>query len=186
MQLRTCKICGKRALARELCSAHYTEHRRAGSLKSHAPVQIQNVPFSECYRVTPTGCWEWTRALLKTGYGAFRRDGRQWRAHRYSYTVSKGPIPDGKDVRHSCDNPKCVNPKHLSLGTRRQNMRDAQSRNRLPKGEHHQGAKLTRTDADRIRVLCETMTQKAVAKVFRVNPSTVSLIVNRRPRGGWA
>lgn len=64
-------------------------------------------------------------------------------------------------------------------------MGDAQVRDRLPRGERHTRAKLNRQDADRIRALCETLPQKAVAQVFGVNPSTISLIVNRRQRGGW-
>jgi hypothetical protein len=185
MTRRKCKICGKQALGRELCSTHYSQLYRAGKIESAKPIQIQHVPFDQCYLVRPSGCWEWQRAILKTGYGFYTKDNRKWRAHRYSYTINIGPIPAGLDVMHSCDNRKCVNPAHLSVGTRLQNMRDALARGRTPRGEKHPGAKLNRKDAARIRLLCETMTQKAVAEVFGVDPSTVCAVVNRYKRGGW-
>lgn len=185
MTRRKCKICGKQALGRELCSTHYSQIYRAGKIDSQPSIQIQNVPFENCYKVMPSGCWEWQRAILKNGYGTLRRDGRQWRAHRYSYKLAHGSVPHDMDVRHSCDNRKCVNPAHLSIGTRLQNMGDAQVRDRLPRGEKHKCAKLNRLDAARIRLLCKTMTQKAVAKIFGVTPSTVCAVVNRYKRGGW-
>lgn len=144
------------------------------------------MPFDRCYTVIANGCWEWQRAILKTGYGAFRKDNRQWRAHRYSHTITNGPIPAGMDVMHSCDNRKCVNPAHLSIGSRIQNMRDAARKGRMPKGEAHVRAKLTYKDAARIRLLCETMMQKDVAAIFGVHKTTVCAVINRHKRGGWA
>lgn len=79
-----------------------------------------------------TGCWNWQGAKSK-GYGilssAFKKPPHK--AHRLSYELHVGPIPDGLVVRHKCDNPACCNPKHLLLGTQRDNARDAVARNRL-------------------------------------------------------
>ena len=75
-------------------------------------------------------CWEWTGCLNGTGYGAFRWKQRGWLAHRYSYTLHNGPIPAGQFVLHRCDNPKCIRPDHLWLGTQTENMKDCAAKGR--------------------------------------------------------
>lgn len=87
------------------------------------------------------GCWEWTGSRHRPGYGSFFADGKCWRAHRWAYTHFIGPIPSGMFVCHKCDNPPCVNPAHLFLGTNGDNMRDASRKNRLggPKPRKNKG-----------------------------------------------
>src|SRR5882672_10379584 len=80
----------------------------------------------------PFGCWVWTAWKNSKGYGNFNIGERKWKAHRLSYTFFYGPIPDGLLVLHRCDNPSCVNPDHLFLGTARDNFQDAISKKRLP------------------------------------------------------
>ena len=70
------------------------------------------------------GCWEWQAGKFTTGYGQFGLDKKQRTAHRVSYELANGPIPDGLLVRHACDNPGCVNPAHLLLGTHKDNTWD--------------------------------------------------------------
>lgn len=86
------------------------------------------------YKVDPsTGCWNWTRAKRK-GYGVISFNGRQYAAHRASYEVANGGIPNGLHICHSCDNPACINPSHLFAGTHKDNMLDKETKGR---GNHY-------------------------------------------------
>ena len=81
------------------------------------------------------GCWNFTGFCEKGGYGQYRYQGKLWRANRLSYTLTKGPIPKGMFVCHSCDNPACINPDHLFLGLPKDNTQDMISKNRKWKGK---------------------------------------------------
>jgi hypothetical protein len=80
--------------------------------------------------VTKTGCWEWQRYRLWTGYGRMTVDGRMTNAHRVAYELFIGPIPPGLIVCHRCDNPPCCNPEHLFTGTWQDNTNDAMAKGR--------------------------------------------------------
>lgn len=80
-------------------------------------------------------CWEWNAALRgKTGYGAFKLNGKVIDAHRISYELHNGIIPNGMHVCHTCDNRKCVNPNHLFLGTYKDNHQDGVNKGRIING----------------------------------------------------
>lgn len=81
--------------------------------------------LSRLTRYRPNGCLEFQGAIMRDGYGMFRHNGRSRLAHRVAYEIyNNGESPGELDVLHSCDNPRCVNPMHLRLGTHTQNMRD--------------------------------------------------------------
>lgn len=76
------------------------------------------------------GCWLWTASTFNDGYGKFKFDGKNRRAHRMSWLLTNGEIPEDMVVMHSCDIPLCVNPSHLSLGTPKANTHDMIEKNR--------------------------------------------------------
>ncbi len=107
--------------------------------KSHMP-EVKR--FMEKVNKIENGCWLWTAYRMKNGYGLFRTPARNELAHRVAYRLFKGVLSTC-DVMHSCDTPACVNPEHLSLGTRKENMQDAKRKLRMRVGETHGRAKLT-------------------------------------------
>jgi hypothetical protein len=82
-------------------------------------------------------CWAWLAATTRGGYGNFSIDGKPRRAHRVVWEIVNGKIPDGLDCLHTCDNPPCVNPAHLFLGTKNDNMADMRAKGRFPTGDKH-------------------------------------------------
>lgn len=135
----------------------------------------------------PSGCWEWQRFKLR-GYGQITvtlADGSQTctKAHRLSWELHVGPIPDGLCVLHRCDNRACCNPDHLFLGTEADNNRDRDMKGRHVAllGENHGMAKLTEDKVYEIdRLLSTGAVGARIAAQFNVSPSTVSLIRKRK------
>jgi HNH endonuclease len=127
----------------------------------------------------PDGCWIWTASTVN-GYG--RLD--HILAHRYSYEQNIRPVPEGLEVLHSCDNPGCVNPRHLWVGTHQDNMtdRNMKGRSSAPVGEQHGSHKLTEEEVRAIRRIAESgiCTQQYLANMFGVSDQTIHRIVHRK------
>jgi hypothetical protein len=128
-------------------------------------------------------CWVWRSSVDSIGYGTFPFNG-EVKAHRVSYRMFKGEIPDGLFVLHKCDNRQCVNPDHLFLGTQKDNMIDMASKKRgkYPSlcGEKNPMAKLTKETVEEIRKMVESGSKQIDAcKKFGVSPMTVSRIIRR-------
>lgn len=87
-----------------------------------------------------SGCVLWTGPKISTGYGNIKIDSKNYKAHRVSWQERRGPIPYGKHVLHKCDNPSCINPDHLFIGTHDENMSDKVAKNRQAKGVQHSHA----------------------------------------------
>ncbi len=143
--------------------------------------------FDEKYIViSDTGCWMWISATNANGYGRLNEGGQRGRcrlAHRVSFELHVGPIPDGTLVCHRCDFKACVNPEHLFLGSHTDNARDrdAKGRSNTPRGERAGHAKLTRAQVDAMRTLLRSgERQAAVARAFGVSASTVCWIASGR------
>lgn len=132
----------------------------------------------------PDACWEWQSTRNQSGYGKFWLDGRTDGAHRVSYKLHNGPIPAGLAVRHTCDNPPCVNPRHLIVGTGKDNAQDALERGHYRRGAENGRAKLTPLQVSQIRNRRRRgETQASIARQFGVSRSAIQWVLNGR---NWA
>lgn len=126
-------------------------------------------------------CWEWTGDIRENGYGRFWLNNKSVPAHRYSYELYFGKVPTDLFVLHRCDNPKCVNPNHLFLGTIKDNIQDMITKGRSPnqKGENNPAAKLTENDVLKIREIYATgeYLQKEIAKMFNMPLSSINQVI---------
>jgi hypothetical protein len=128
-----------------------------------------------------TMCWVWTASLKKDGYGNIGIAGKTILAHRLSWELSFGSIPDGFQVLHTCDNPPCCNPEHLFLGKPGDNAKDRDEKGRTnnhTKGENNGRAKLTVDQIVEIRRLRSTgLSLRKIASMFHVGNQHICRIV---------
>lgn len=192
----TCLGCGKSFIPKWTGNPnHYCSMPCA---RKHQP---RHRPLEERFwaRVNKTDdCWEWTGPTV-TGYGVISVNKRSYKAHRMSWMIHNGPIPDGLFICHHCDNRRCVRPDHLFIGTASDNMRDMTAKGRhpyrygddhparkdgtfLPRGEANGQSKLT---ADTVRMIRAEyarggVSQQAIADRVGVSQAVVSAIILRK------
>lgn len=191
-ETRTCSVegCEKKQFARSWCSTHYTRWHKLGDPLAEVSRTGVSMGLGEAFRFYMPGdppadeCWDWTGPITNTymGYGTTTVFGKAWAAHRASYTLFRGEIPDGLLVRHDCDRPVCVNPHHLRLGTDQDNANDAKERGRRPHGEKHYSAKLTEDDVRTIRTRHHLgdVTYVELGAEYNVAANTIKAIVTRK------
>jgi len=160
--------------------------------------ELQSMASQFICVASPDKCWKWIGKTLKDGRGSMYVKGRTITAPRIVWALSTGAWPPADMfVCHSCDNPNCVNPKHLFLGTNQDNLKDAARKGRLynqrhpmasffakpesnkfrPNGERHGSAKLTDEDAKTIRkLLAEGATQLSMANRYNVSRKAIWLL----------
>lgn len=139
-------------------------------------------------------CWLWTGHRMVTGYGAIGKrkpgGGFTWvYAHRRSWEMANGPIPDRKHILHACDTPPCVNPAHLSLGTQAENTADAAEKGRMRQGDRHPVARLRARYIPEIEAMHKAgLSYARIAAVYGVTHQTIGDVLLGRswksvPRG---
>jgi len=184
--------CGRSAAAKGLCRRHYYQERNGWV--ERGTVGMNDVQKMDFYTDKSGECWEWKGAKNLQGYGKLKQVcGKIKAAHRLAWELANGEIPPGKLVLHRCDNPGCVRPSHLFVGTHVDNHRDMIDKGRSPhvgkdrpprnyaRGEAHPYAKLT--DAQVLEVEAATGTQRAIAERFGVTQGAVSNIrTGKSPR----
>ena len=191
---RTCSLpgCDRRHKGLGLCELHWGRLRRTGTTDS--PVKSLAERFwPKVNKNGPTvvaalgPCWVWTAATKDGGYGVIHppasgRGGPTLKAHR-AVLMLAGVDIDGKVVRHRCDNPPCVRPDHLEVGTQTENVGDMIARGRVARGERRRTAKLTAPQVKEIRRWAELGEDLAdIASSYGVSRSNVYRIVKRE---GW-
>ena len=138
------------------------------------------IRFHSKYITDPiTGCWNWISTKSR-GYGQFRDNGKYVGAHRFSYRLWVGPIPEGECVLHKCDNRSCVNPKHLILGSYQDNYDDMilKGRQNFLRGKEHSCSKLTEQQVLNIRK--DTRVHRLIAHEYGIDRSTVGYIKSHK------
>lgn len=169
-------------IGRGMCSKHYTRFYRQKNVDGFHPRGKGNAhPKKITFDIDENGCFNCTSHYLdKDGYPKIQANKKPYRMSRYVYEQNFGPIPEGKIIRHKCDNPTCINPDHLEVGTHLDNAKDMDERGRRRSvfGEGHPNSKLTESQVREIKVLLrdENMTQEKIAKRFNVCRRTISKI----------
>lgn len=187
------KECDDKVLALGLCNKHYRRNKLYGSpiaLKAHSG-SLRGMTaldrFNLQHKVSDSGCWEWTASKDKDGYGVFKGElysQKLNKAHRFSWALSNNQqIPKDMSVCHSCDNPSCVNPSHLWLGSTAENQQDKWTKGRggILRGDELPQAKLTESQA--LSILKDARPYTAIAVDYGITIMTISDIKCRR---SWA
>jgi DNA-binding transcriptional regulator YiaG len=188
--------CEGKHYGRGWCKYHYQRSYLSGALEERPRSMVQRGASmderlrSSGWNVTSSGCWEWSGSRNHAGYGQIAGGRtaagkpRPLLAHRAAYSIWVGEIPDGLVVRHKCDNPPCINPDHLEVGTLADNSRDAVKRMRTANGENKRSHRLTDQEVQAIRegYAPGSVKQADLAAMYGVSQQLISSIVRMERR----
>lgn len=174
----TAEGCQREAHAKGMCRTHYQRHYRHGDTLPRRGGTESERFWRSVDRGAPDDCWNWRIKGAK--YGLFAHPGGYREgAHRASYRINIGHIPTGMLVMHSCDNPRCVNPAHLSIGTPKENMTDMARKGRRVSGAlRGTDCSFSRLDAEAVRYIRANpdASLKSLGERFGVEPNTVRAV----------
>ncbi|MFU7131557.1 HNH endonuclease [Pseudomonas aeruginosa] len=186
--MRICSIegCSGKHYGNGFCQKHYHRNRKSGSADIDRRTVRRSLSERFWEKVQKTdSCWLWTGYRNGTGYGEISRGGREGAmlAHRASYEINCGPIDNGLHVLHRCDNPRCVRPDHLFLGTHLENMQDMVRKGRgkqLGGGRRGESNGNCRISDDQVREIKRRLAagepQAQLARAFNVSKTLIYLI----------
>ena len=180
-----CLVCAEPVYCRGWCNKHYRGWKKYGDPEG-GRYRFHGSTLEDAFRWHMPGdppenaCWEWTGSCRQSGYGQIGVGSKTPGAHRVAYEIFVGPVPDGLLVRHTCDNPPCVNPRHLLVGTHQDNSDDKVARARQVRGQDIPWTRLTDADVIAIRTRhAQGETQSSLARVFAVSQSRISEITRQ-------
>ena len=193
MRKKLCKVegCNNSRYAKGYCVKHYGRWKKNGDplLKK----KFQHLPPNERFWMKvkkrhQCECWEWQESNRK-GYGCLWVNRKYISAHRFSWILHHGEVPSQLQVLHKCDNPLCVNPDHLFLGTQDENTQDRVRKERSAGGiKTNSRGKLSKGDVVEINKLLNSrlVKQVEIAKAFNVSPPTINRISNGATYGYYS
>jgi len=183
MTMQSCSVpgCTDRYYAKGLCGKHYTRSKKGQPLETKSRYQLTpQEKFELKFTKDASECWNWHFSDPKGRANTFLYNGKVQRASRVSYQLYIGPIPAGLCVLHECDNALCVNPKHLFLGTHKDNTQDMYNKKRNINlcGEDRKHSKLTNEAVQDIR--SSPLNGNQLAKKYNVTRSIIYDVIHRR------
>lgn len=176
--MKTCLYCSLPVHAKQMCNKHYRRNlaiSRGKILSQTMDLTLKEKILFYSIQDPITKCMVWQKSIQSNGYGQISsKHTQETLAHRASYEAFIAPIPVNTVVCHHCDNPKCVNPEHLFLGSIQDNIFDRDNKNRQAKGVKFMRSNLCENDVRHIRASNETL--KTLAKKYSVSIALISQI----------